>query len=101
MPNPGTKLLGRIGRLPAARLLVVAELLVLAKDHLGNLKGHERRRFLELTLRARGRPRNLNASEWRELRALIAKVDPRLFVGEVAEKLSPVPLPDRVKRGKR
>jgi hypothetical protein len=31
----------------------------------------------------------------------VAKAEPRLFVGEVAEKLSPIKLPQRIVRGRR
>jgi hypothetical protein len=58
--------------------------------------------MLELLLRTgHGRLRNLSAAERAELNLLVAKADPRLFAGLVADKLSPVKLPKRVVRGKR
>jgi hypothetical protein len=74
---------------------------LLARDHITRLDPAERRRFLELMRRGRGRRRNLTESERAELAALLAKANPRLFVGLVADRLSPVPLPRRVVRGKR
>jgi hypothetical protein len=49
----------------------------------------------------RGRSRNLSANERLELARLVAKADPRLFAGLVAQRFSPVPLPGRVVRGRR
>jgi hypothetical protein len=92
----------RLGRhLPAARLIVAAELLMMARQHLTMLEPQERRRFVELVRHGRGRRRNLTPSEREELAGLIAKVGPREFAGEVAERLSPVPLPKRLVEGRR
>lgn len=93
--------IGALRRLPVAKLLVLGEILVLAHEHIDRLEPHERRRVLDLVRIGRGRPRNLTASQREELRELVAKADPRLFAGEVADKLSPVKLPKRVVRGKR
>jgi hypothetical protein len=99
-----TKTLSRVPglrRIPAAKLLVLGEIVVLARQHVENLDPDERRRLLALMRRARGRPRNLTARERAELSALVAKANPRLFIGVVADKLSPVPLPRWVVRGSR
>ena len=88
-------------RLPVAKLLVAAELVLVARRHFVRLEPHERRRVIQLVRRARGRSRNLSPRERAELAALVAKADPRLFVGTVADQLSPVRLPRRVVRGKR
>jgi hypothetical protein len=99
-----TKTLKRVPglrRLPVAKLLALGEIVVLARQHIEKLNPGERRRFLALMRRAHGRPSNLTARERAELSALIAKANPRLFVGLVADKLSPVPLPKRVVRGSR
>jgi energy-coupling factor transporter ATP-binding protein EcfA2 len=88
-------------RLPAAKVLALAEIALLAREHVTRLDPQERRRFLALVRRARGRTSKLSARERAELTALVAKVNPRLFVGLVADKLSPVPLPRRVVRGRR
>jgi hypothetical protein len=88
-------------RLPVAKVLAAAEIALLAHDHVARLAPDERRRVLELLMAGRGRPRNLTAAQRAELHGLMAKADPRLFAGRVADKLSPVKLPNRVVRGKR
>ena len=86
-------------RLPWLKVLVVAELALIARDHMLRLSTDERRRMLELVRTTRGRRRNLTPAEQDELSALVAKAEPRLFAGTVADKLSPVPLPKRIIRG--
>jgi hypothetical protein len=88
-------------RLPVMKVLSVGEIILLARTHLTKLDPGERARFVNLMRKARGRPRNLSAKERAELSALVAKADPRLFAGMVADKLSPVPLPRRIVQGKR
>lgn len=92
---------GSVRRLPVGKLLVVGEIVMLAHEHIRKLEPAERRRFLELMRRGRGRRRNLSPRERAELAALIAKADPRLFAGLIVKKLSPVPLPRRMVHGKR
>jgi hypothetical protein len=87
-------------RLPMLKLLVVGELALLARDHVALLTPSERRRLLELVRKGRGRTsRNLTEAERRELTILVAKAEPRRFAGLTADKLSPVPLPRRIKHG--
>ena len=86
-------------RVPMLKVLAVAELMILAHEHATKLDPDERRRLLTLVRLGRGRSRNLKPHERHELRELIAKAQPRLFVGNAADKLSPVPLPPLVKRG--
>lgn len=88
-------------RFPVMRLLALAEILVLAKVHLDKLEPHERRQLMLLVRDGRGRPSNLSRRQREELQRLVAKAEPRLFAGIAAAKLSPVPLPGRVVRGKR
>ena len=88
-------------RLPIFKLLAIGEIALLARTHLTRLDAGERRRFIELMRAGRGRRSNLSAEEREELSELIAKVEPRLFAGLVADKLSPVPLPRRVVQGRR
>ncbi|PZS08042.1 MAG: hypothetical protein DLM64_13465 [Solirubrobacterales bacterium] len=90
-----------LSRLPVMRLLALGEVVLLAREHVVKLEPGERRRLVELVRRGRGRPRNLSSEERTELSRLIAKTDPRLFAGLVADKLSPVRLPRRVVRGPR
>jgi len=84
-----------------ARLLAAAQVLMLARSHWHRLEPHERRRVIALVYQGRGINRNLSAREKAELARLIAKADPRLFAGLVAQRFSPVPLPGRVVRGRR
>ena len=95
------KLLKTAKLVPMARLLAAAELLALARRHWLLLEPDERRRLLALVAATRGRSRNLTAGEKLELARLVAKADPRLFAGLVAQRFSPVPLPGRVVRGPR
>jgi hypothetical protein len=88
-------------RLPLFKLLAVAEIAFLARDHVSRLTPEERRRALELVKLGRGRTGNLTAREREELAALVAKAEPRLFAGLAADKLSPVPLPKRITHGPR
>jgi hypothetical protein len=85
--------------MPVARLIALGELALLAREHVAKLDPHERRRVLELVRRGRGRPANLSTRERRELAALVDKAEPRLFLGSAAEKLSSVPLPERLVKG--
>jgi hypothetical protein len=87
--------------LPLARLLAAGQIVLLARQHWHRLEPHERRRLLTLVRQGRGLGRNLPAGDRAELARLIAKADPRLFAGLVAQRFSPVPLPGRVVRGRR
>ncbi len=97
----GISRLPGLKRLPMLKLLVIAEIALLARDHLTRLEPAERWRLLQLVRIGRGRRRNLNESEREELAALVAKAEPRLFVGMAADKISPVPLPKRIVHGPR
>ena len=79
-------------RIPVARLLVLGELVLLAREHLVRLEPHERRRIRELVLRGRGRPSNLTPRERSELAMLVAKADPKLFARNALRKLNPIKL---------
>jgi hypothetical protein len=82
-------------RLPIFKLLAIAEIALLARDHLGRLTPVERRRLVELVRHGRG----MAPAQREELAKLVAKVEPRRFAGLVADKLSPVPLPKRLVEG--
>jgi hypothetical protein len=86
-------------KLPVARLLVLGELLLLAREHIVKLEPHERRRVVELVRRGRGRPTNLTDRERRELARLLEKAEPRLFVGSAVRKLTGVTLKGRGRGG--
>jgi hypothetical protein len=87
-------------RIPVARLLAVAEVLLLAREHYNKLGPEDRRRLLQLMRRGRGLPSNLTALERAELAMLVLKADPRQFARLAVERLSPVPVPDRLLRRK-
>jgi hypothetical protein len=86
---------------PIVKLIAAAELTLLAREHVLRLDRDERRRVVQLARTARGRARNLTLAERAELALLIAKMEPRLFLGHTVAKLSPVRLPRRVVYGKR
>jgi hypothetical protein len=88
-------------RLPVLKLIAIGEIALLARTHATKLTGDERRRLLGLVRKGRGRPSRLTPEERDELGRLVAKAEPRLFAGEVADKLSPVPLPRRLVHGPR
>jgi hypothetical protein len=86
-------------RLPVLKVLALAEIALLARDHVSKLDGTERRRLVELVRKGRGRTRNLTPEERDELTALVAKAEPRRFAALAADRLSPVPLPKRLLHG--
>jgi len=88
-------------RLPVMKLIAIGEVALLARSHAMKLSGDERRRLIALVRKGRGRRRKLSPEEREELSKLVAKAEPRLFAGVVADKLSPVPLPRRLVRGRR
>jgi hypothetical protein len=108
MPKLSGRIVERVTRripglkqIPVVRLIALAEIIVIARDHMDKLEPHERRRILELLRIGRGRPQRLSPEEREELHELVAKAEPRLFAGEVAQQLSPVKLPNRVVRGRK
>jgi hypothetical protein len=86
---------------PVAGLLTAAEIAMLAKWHVARLEPAERRRLLGLIAKARRRSDWLSAPERAELATLVAKLEPRAFVGSAADHLSPVPVPKRLLYGRR
>jgi hypothetical protein len=88
-------------RLPFLKLLVLAEIALLAREHLYRLNHDERHRLYYLVRKARGSRTRLTEDERHELADLVAKADPRLFAGLAADRLSPVPLPRRIVHGPR
>jgi hypothetical protein len=96
-----SKLVATAKLIPLARLVAAARIIMRARQHWHKLEPAERRRMMFLVRQTHGRPRNLTTGEKLELARLIAKADPRLFAGLVAQRVSPVPLPGRVVRGRR
>jgi hypothetical protein len=87
--------------IPLARLVAAGQIVLLARRHWHRLEPDERRRLMTLMRQGHGRGRNLPPGDRDELARLIAKADPRLFAGLVAQRFSPVPLPGRFVRGRR
>jgi hypothetical protein len=80
--------LGKLAlKIPAARLIIVGELLLLANEHLHKLDAQERHRVLELVRRGHGRPRNLSERDRRELSRLVDKAEPREFVKTAGKRM--------------
>jgi hypothetical protein len=77
-------------RVPLARLVVLGELAMLAKVHFERLTPAERRRLVLLVKNAKGWPQNLSEREQRELKKLVAKVEPKVFANEAVERFSPL-----------
>jgi hypothetical protein len=94
MPSVGRT----IRHVPYARLLVAAEVLLLARRHMVKLEAHEWRRLLELVRHTRGRRRNLTEQERLELSRLVLKAEPRQFVNSAMKKVVGVPLPGSGRR---
>jgi hypothetical protein len=86
---------------PVVALLSAAEVAKLAGGHLARLEPAERRRLLALAGRARRGPSALSEPERAELGALVAKLEPRAFVGSAANHFSPLPIPKRLLYGPR
>jgi len=72
--------------------MAIAELLLLARQHLLKLEPHERHRVVELVRRGRGRTSNLTERERRELARLVQKTEPRDFASTAMKKLVGIPL---------
>jgi hypothetical protein len=86
---------------PIVGALLAAEIAAMAWTHLAMLNRTQRRRLVALLGQARGRPGSLSDSEREELWALIATLQPRLFLGSATRRLSPLPVPKRVLYGPR
>jgi hypothetical protein len=91
--TPGLK------RLPVLKLLAMADIGLIARDHLYHLDPGERRRLVALVRKGKGRTSGLSPRERDELATLAAKLEPRRFAGLAADRLSPVPLPRRLVDG--
>jgi hypothetical protein len=75
-------------RLPFLKILAIAQIALLVHRHLTHLTASERRRLADLVRRGH----RLNAAERRELRELVAKLEPAAFVFGAADHISPIPL---------
>jgi hypothetical protein len=91
-----TRRIPGLRRVPVVKVLALAEVALLAREHLARLQPAQRRRLFELVRMAHGRPRNLSRAEREELMALVLEAEPRRFAALAADKLSPFPLPRRL-----
>lgn len=88
MPRPVFRL---IRRMPMFRLLALAQVAMLARKHYQGLEPADRRRLGELVRRGR----SLQPAERDELRALVAKLEPKAFAGAAVAAFSPFGMPRR------
>ena len=80
-----------------AWLLAAAEVVVAVRNHVADrLTSKERGRMLEIVRSSKGRPSNLSDRERKELRALLAKVEP----ADLAKKVATSPFAGRIGRRK-
>jgi hypothetical protein len=78
-----------------AWLLAAAEIVVAVRNHVTDrLTAKERKRMTEIVRSSKGRPSHLSDRERKELRALLAKVEP----GELAKKVATSPFAGRLRR---
>jgi len=87
--------------IPVVELLALAQVGLLARQHLLKLNSDERRRLLSLVGQARGRPSSLGPEDREEFSALVGKLEPRLLFGNALNRVSPFPLPKRLLYGRR
>ncbi len=72
-------------RIPYLKLLALAQLAMLARQHYQRLDAVERKRLLELVRH----PRGLTAADRSELKGLVAKMEPGAFAGGAAKHAMP------------
>ena len=73
-------------RIPFLKLLALAQLAMLARQHFQRLDANERKRLFDLVRH----PRDLTAADKAELKSLVAKLEPRAFAGSAARHVSPL-----------
>ena len=61
------------------RIMLVAEVALLAKRHLDKLGPGEATELRELLVKSKGRPGNLSSRDRSRIRALVTKLEPGLF----------------------
>ena len=73
-------------RIPFLKLLALAQLGMLVRQHFQRLDANERKRLFELVRH----PRDLTAADKDELKSLVVKMEPRAFAGSAARHVSPL-----------
>jgi hypothetical protein len=86
---------------PVGRLLLLGDIALRARRHVALLSAEERWRIAVLVAAGARRRGALSRRERVELALLVAKMEPRAFLGIAASRMSPVPIPRRVLMGKR
>jgi hypothetical protein len=86
-------------RIPMLKLLAMAEVAMLARDHMLRLSPPERRRLITLVRVGRGGRSRLTETERDDLEQLLDKLGARMLLGHAVDRLSPVPLPRRIVYG--
>jgi len=66
------------------RIMLVAEVALLAKRHLDNLGPGEVGELRRLLVKSKARPGNLSADEWSRIRELAVKLEPGAFARSAA-----------------
>jgi len=83
-------------QIPILKLLSLAEVAMLARLHVKHLGPAERRRLVQIVRRGRA----MTEPERGELRALVNKLELRAFAGGAADRVSPVPLPQKLTKSR-
>ena len=86
-------MLGFIRRMPFLKVLAIAQAALLARRHLQRLDSGEGRRLAQLVRHGH----HLKPAERDELFRLVAKLEPRAFAFDAANRFSPLPLPRRLR----
>jgi hypothetical protein len=73
-------------RIPFIKIIALAQLAMLARQHYQRLDGNERKRLLDLVRH----PQSLTPADKSELKGLVAKMEPRAFAGSAARHVSPL-----------
>jgi len=82
-------IIGSAGRWSVwGRIMVVAEVALIAKRHLDNLGPGEVGELRALLVKSRGRPGNLSASERARIKQLVVKLEPGAFARSAAGSAS-------------
>lgn len=89
--------MGRLMRMGASagrwttwgRLIAAAEVLLLVKRHVDNLRPGELSELRVLVAKSKGRPSNLTDREKRRLKEIVKKLEPGLFARQAGSKAVP------------
>ncbi len=82
--------------LPVVRLIMAAEVLAIGKHHFDRITPEERGQLLRLVAKAKGRPKNLSEADQLDLTKIVEKLEPRLFLAEATDRISPIGVPSPV-----